>query len=173
MTIRESKIADKNPLQALYLEVSQNRKGIARSPEEISDAYVLNILNCPTNGGLHLVGFEDGKMIAEIHAEKYGLGIFDHILSGLTIVVHPEYQGKGYGKKIFEHFLKVIESQRTDIYRVELESRSSNEKSIKLYESLGFQKEGLMLKKTRNFDGSFEDSVMFSWFNENFEKQSD
>ncbi len=110
MRIRESKLSDHHKLKELYLLVSQNRKGIARSSEEISDFYIENMLNSSRNGGIQLVGFEGEKMIAEIHAEKYGLEIFDHILTGLTIVIHPDYQGKGYGKKIFSHFLNIIEN---------------------------------------------------------------
>ena len=72
-------------------------------------------------------------------------------------------QGKGYGKMLFQFFLEYIENERLDILRVELESRSSNSNSIGLYESLGFIKEGVMVEKTRNFDGSFEDSMMLAW----------
>ncbi|KXX70931.1 GNAT family N-acetyltransferase [Flammeovirga sp. SJP92] len=172
MIIRESKSFDRDAILKLYTNVAQYRKGIARGPHEISESYVKNFMkSCSTeNGGLHLLGFDDNQLIAEIHAQKYGIEIFDHVLTGITVVVHDKYQGKGYGKKIFEHFLQFIENHRPDICRVELEARSSNNKSIQLYESIGFQKEGIMKLKTRNFDGIFEDSIMFSWFNKNFDE---
>jgi len=163
---------DKNAdaLFELYLKVSNNTKGIARSKDEIIKPYIINIINNAKDGGLHFVGFENEILIAEIHAVKYGINIFNHILTNLTIVIHPDYQSKGFGKEIFKHFLKFIEQSRPDILRVELESRSSNEKSIGLYKSLGFEQEGVMKEKTRNIDGNFEDSILFSWFNISFKK---
>ena len=107
-------------------------------------------------------------IVAAIHAFKYGIRIFDHILTNLTILVHPDYQSKGYGKALFSEFLSEIEKNRTDILRVELESRSNNEKSTRLYESIGFKKEGTMINKARNYNNLFENSVSYAWMNKNF-----
>lgn len=170
MVIRESKNTDKSDLQNLYLLVSENQKGIAMSRNEISELYISNILKHQQQGGLNLLGYENNILVAEIHASKYDIEIFNHILTNLTIVVHPEYQGKGYGKRIFKEFLTILENKKTDIYRVELESRSSNKNSIQLYELLGFEKEGVLKNKTRNLDGTFEDSIQYAWFNKNFNK---
>jgi len=170
MLIKQCQNEDVNSLLDLYLKVSTNVKGIARSKSEITKHYIIGIINNSKKGGLNLVGFENGILIAEIHATKYGIDIFNHILTNLTIVIHPDYQSKGYGKEIFENFLTFIEKNRPDILRVELESRSSNKKSLGLYQSLGFKQEGVMRNKTRNINGDFEDSLLFSWFNRNFEK---
>ncbi|HEX2535746.1 MAG TPA: GNAT family N-acetyltransferase, partial [Chitinophagaceae bacterium] len=106
---------------------------------------------------------ESGALLAAVHAVKYGLRIFDHILTGLTIVVHPSWQGRGLGKALFTAFLRTLEASRPDIRRVELESRASNTRSIGLYQSLGFVPEGVLRNKTRNADGSFEDSLLMAW----------
>lgn len=99
---------------------------------------------------------------------KYGIRIFDHILTHLTIIVHPDHQGKGLGKKILQAFLHEVMENRPDIRRVELESRSSNFRSIGLYKELGFVQEGTMKNKTRNKDGSFEDSILMAWTNPHY-----
>jgi RimJ/RimL family protein N-acetyltransferase len=117
-----------------------------------------------------LVGLDEAgqTIIAEIHAMKYGIRIFDHILTHLTIIVHPDHQGKGLGKKILQAFLNEVMEKRPGIRRVELESRSSNYRSIGLYKHLGFVQEGTMKNKTRNKDGSFEDSILMAWANPNY-----
>ena len=168
MIIKKTTIKDADALLNLYLSVSENKKGIARVKEEISKQYVIDIITNAENGGLMFVGFDNGKLIAEIHALTYGIKIFDHILTNLTIVIHPYYQSQGYGKQLFQAFLSHIEYHRPDILRVELESRSSNEKSLKLYKSLGFKQEGTMINKTRNVDGDYENSLLFAWFNKKF-----
>jgi len=170
MLIKECKKNHTDSLFNLYVKVSTNHKGIARSESEITKTYITNIISNSKKRGLQFIGFENEILIAEIHATTYGIDIFKHILTNLTIVVHPDYQGKGYGKMIFEYFLNFIEKNRPDILRVELESRSSNKKSIGLYESLGFKQEGIMLNKTRNINSDFEDSLLFAWFNKNFKK---
>lgn len=170
MIIKECQNDDADSLFELYLKVATNTKGIARSKSEITKPYIIDIIDTSKKGGLHLIGFENNVLIAEIHATKYGIQIFNHILTNLTIIIHSDYQSKGYGKRIFEHFLSFIEDNRPDILRVELESRSSNKKSLGLYKSLGFKQEGILKNKTRNSNGDFEDSILYSWFNKNFEK---
>ena len=110
MIIRESNKTDKDILLQLYANVSKNKKGIARLEKEISETYINTILNCSIHGGINLLGFKDDVLIAEIHASKYGIEIFNHILTGLTIVIHQEYQGKGYGRQIFKALLSTIEN---------------------------------------------------------------
>lgn len=60
--------------------------------EDYMDAHFLSV----EKQGLMLVGTEErsGALVAEIHAVKYWIRIFDHILTNLTIVVHPDYQQK-------------------------------------------------------------------------------
>ncbi len=170
MKIRNASEEDKSSLYALYKAVAQNSGGIARTEDEITEDYIDALFSSLENKGIMLVGTEEetGALIAEIHASKYGIKIFDHILTSLTIVVHPDYQGKGIGKKMFEAFLNHIEHHRPEIGRVELESRATNKRSIALYRQLGFVQEGVMKNKTRNPDGKFEDSILMTWTNPAF-----
>lgn len=166
MIIRKANLGDTGAVFQLYTEVAKFG-GIARTEEEITAGYIQSIYETTAHNGLMLVGFEQvsGNLIAEIHASKYGLKIFDHVLTNLTILVHPNYQGVGVGKQIFNAFLSLVEREWPDIGRVELESRSSNPAAINLYKSLGFVEEGRMKNKTRNKDGSYEDSLLMAWMN--------
>lgn len=165
MIIQKTGLEDKEALRFLYLKLSHQARGIARTEAEITEEFINGILNCNTNGGLGFVAYEKNRLVAEIHGSTYDLHIFKHIITNITIVVDPDFQGKGYGKAILKAFLNHIETQRPDILRVELETRASNLQSIGLYESLGFKKEGIMHRKTKNSDGSFEDSILYAWFN--------
>lgn len=145
--------------------MAEHSGGIARLEEEITDLYIESLLENGSKDGLMLLGLEEttGQVIAEIHAFKYGIRIFDHVLTNLTLVVHPAFQGQGVGKRLLSCFLAEVQKTRPEIARIELESRASNQKSIGLYQSTGFVQEGRMRNKTRNKDGSFEDSLLMAW----------
>ena len=174
MIIRKALLKEEEPLCQLYKKVSQNERGIARMEEEINEPYIKSIFDSVRREGVMLVGVDEDSqtLIAAVHAVKYGIKIFDHILTHLTIVVHPNYQGKGLGKNILQAFLDEVKDNRTEIRRVELESRSSNQRSIGLYKQVGFVQEGTMKNKTRNKDGSFEDSILMAWENPNYTRSS-
>lgn len=160
MTIRPVTPADHTHLLELHRAVAQDPNGIARMPHEITNTYIASLLTIAPPTGLQLVvENETGDLIAEIHGSKYGLQIFDHILANLTIVVHPDWQGKGIGKTLFTRFLGAVQHRFPEIRRIELEARATNEASLGLYRSLGFVQEGVYRNKTRNRDGSFVDSI--------------
>jgi ribosomal protein S18 acetylase RimI-like enzyme len=167
MIIRKALIKDKKAVYDLYKEVAKNERGIARMEDEITEQYMETMFDSVERQGIMLVGVDENSqmLIAEIHATKYGIKIFDHILTHLTLVVHPDYQRKGLGKTIFQTFLEEAVNHFPETRRIELESRASNQKSIGLYKRLGFVQEGIMRNKTRNKDGSFEDSLLMAWTN--------
>lgn len=168
--IRKATDQDKKAIVELHRKVARISQGIARTEAEITDQYVDHLFTTVERHGLMLVALDAvGQLVAEIHAVKYGLHIFDHILTGLTIAVHPDYQGKGIGKMLFQAFLEEVQRTFPEVTRVELESRASNQKSIGLYHSLGFVQEGRMKNKTRNKDGSFENSLLMAWTKPGFD----
>lgn len=167
--IRKATVQDKQAIIDLHREVARISQGIARTEAELTDQYMDSLFLATERQGLMLVALDTtGQLVAEIHASKYGLCIFDHILTGLTIAVHPDFQGKGIGKLLFRSFLDEVQRLFPEVGRVELESRASNQKSIGLYHSLGFVQEGCMNNKTRNQDGSFENSLLMAWTKPDF-----
>ena len=162
--IRKAAVEDKKAVIELHRHVARVSQGIARTEPEITEQYVDSLFCTIESQGLMLVAVDvTNQIVAEIHASKYGLQIFDHVLTGLTIAVHPDYQGKGIGKMLFRAFLEEVQQTFPEVGRIELESRASNQKSIGLYHSLGFVQEGRMKNKTRNMDGSFENSLLMAW----------
>jgi ribosomal protein S18 acetylase RimI-like enzyme len=59
----------------------------------------------------------------------------------LSLNVHPDYRGSGFGSMLLEHALKWARSRET-IRRVQLEVATHNEGAFRLYSRFGFQLEG-------------------------------
>ena len=168
--IRKATTDDTEAVLSLYKKVAANSGGIARGEEEITKEFITNAFKKVEQNGLMLVAINDisYEIVGVIHASGYGIQIFQHVLTDLTILVHPRHQANGIGKQLFTHFLQKVQTDHPHIGRIELESRASNLNSIGLYTSLGFIEEGRMKNKTRNGNGSFEDSILFAWTNPDY-----
>ena len=164
---------DKNYIWNLYKKVSPNMGGLARTYEEITEEYINNILSKSQDGGLQLVipnPLNEDSIIAEIHCSKFEPKVFGHILSELTIVVDPSFQGKGIGKMIFKNLLDTVAKERKDILRIELIARESNKRAIQFYEKIGFVAEGRFERRIKSATGKFEADIPMVWFNPNYQE---
>src|SRR5215213_1499038 len=104
MYIRTAEINDLQKIKTLYQAVAREGNGIARTEDEITDQYIENFITRSLDGGLIIVAENPSnpdELIGEIHAYKPGIEVFDHVLSEITIVVHPEFQSKKIGRTIF------------------------------------------------------------------------
>lgn len=162
-TIRDTQLDDIDGIFALYLSVARIPGGLARLESELSKEYVSGFVSSSVSRGLSLVIVKEGKIVGEVHAYTPGLFCFDHVLSDLTIAIHPDAQGMGAGRQLFEAFMKSVETSHPTILRVELIARESNQKAIRFYESLGFSIEGSFSHRIRNLDGSLESDIPMAW----------
>ena len=169
MIIRKSTLDDLPSIQKLYQAVARISGGIARKEHEISEAYIHNFLSKSLTNGCSMVA-EEGRIVAEVHTYSFGIECFTHLFGDTTICVHPEYQGKGLGRKVFSALLEHVMTERKDILRVELHARESNPKAIELYQKLGFIIEGRALGRVLDPDGSIVADVPMGWLNPNFLK---
>ena len=109
MRYRTATSEDLDALVKLYKTVAGTEGGIARLENEITPDYVRNFLEKSLASGLIIVGEHPDnadELVAEIHAYKAGIQVFDHVLGELTIVVHPEFQGKKVGRTILTIFFR-------------------------------------------------------------------
>jgi ribosomal protein S18 acetylase RimI-like enzyme len=169
--IRSARPDDASGLQHLYRTVAERSGGIIRIPAEITAGYVAGFLAKSLSEGYSFVvenPDSPGEILAETHTYSYGIFAHRHILTDLTICVHPDWQGQGFGKKIFQHLLQVIENERNDILRVELWVREHNSKAVAFYEKLGFVREGRFEQMIWNADGSFDTPLGMAWVNPTF-----
>ena len=162
--IRPAHTDDATGILELYIRVADVPGGLARLRSEVDLAYIESFLHKALEHGLTFVATsEDGDIVGEIHAYTPGIYCFSHVFTDLTIAVDPDAQGRGVGRQLFERFMVAVESERTDIRRVELIARESNAKAIRFYESLGFKVEGELVSRIRNVDGSFESDIPMAW----------
>jgi RimJ/RimL family protein N-acetyltransferase len=162
--LRPSAIDDLASVHSLYRAVAERPGGLARLPVEITRSYVENFLHATISRGLGFVAVDERKeIVAEIHSYSPEIFCFSHILTDLTIAVHPSLQGQGLGRDIFTHFLSSVNTQRPQINRVELIARESNKRALAFYASLGFRQEGELQNRVLNLDGSLESDIPMAW----------
>jgi ribosomal protein S18 acetylase RimI-like enzyme len=172
MHYREATQDDLFPILDLYKAVARAGGGIARSEGEINESYMQNFISRSIQSGLIIVGEnpeDSNQLICELHGYKQGIAVFDHVIGDLTIVVHPEHQGKKLGRTIFTIFLNEIYRNRPDIGKVELITKESNKRAIALYQSLGFSIEGRLEMRIKNEIGGYEADIPMGWQNPNYE----
>lgn len=78
----------------------------------------------------------------------------------IILIGEKDYWGKGYGKEAFHLLLNYV-FMELNLHRVSLKVFSFNEKAIKMYEKLGFQKEGI-LRETLYRTGRWHDTYIMS-----------
>lgn len=166
--IRKAKKTDIIKLIKLHREVAKVKNGIARTPQEISKKYVTDFLTNSLKKGLIFVAENNDNLVAEIHCYKLEPNCFKNNLSNLTIVVHPDFHDQGIGKKIFLHLLNEVKTKHKNILRIELTVRQSNQRAIKIYQSLGFEIEGIMKNRILDAEGKNSGDTMMAWFNPEF-----
>ena len=172
MRYRTARVEDLDRLMKLYKAVARTEGGIARHESEITQEYIRGFLDKSLTQGLIIVGEDpndENELVAEIHAYKAGIQVFDHVLGDLTLVVHPDFQGRKIGRTILTIFLEEIGRNHPDIGKVELIARESNEKAIALYQSLGFLIEGRLEMRIRTTDRHYEADIPMGWQNPNFD----
>ena len=84
------------------------------------------------------------------------------------IILLKRFRGKGYSGEAMKLFFSYIFDQ-INLRKIQLEVLKENDKAIKIYESLGFNEEGI-LKEHIYQDGKYKDLVLMSLFLEGFKK---
>ena len=153
-------------IEALYRVVGATPGGIARSPDEVSREYVEGFVSKSLERGILLVAELEGLpgLAAELHAYRSELRIFRHVLGELTVAVHPATQGQGIGRKLFERLLDTVIREHPDIMRVELITQETNQRALRLYEGVGFRREGRLAGRIQAPDGTLDADIPLAWF---------
>lgn len=77
-----------------------------------------------------------------------------HVAS-LALGIHPDHQGKGWGRRLVGHLVEV--ARRQAVVRLELYVRADNHRAIGLYRQFGFVRESVRRRFVRLDDGTFID----------------
>ncbi len=164
-TIRAGRPADAPAVLALYQAVAQQGGGLARRPEEVTPDYVDAFVSRSVAQGIMLVAEVEGVpgLAAELHAYRSDLRNFRHVLGELTVAVHPAAQGRGLGRGLFLALIDQVVREHADVTRVELITQEGNHRALRLYEGIGFKREGRMPGRIRNPDGTLDADIPLAW----------
>ncbi|MBU1376517.1 MAG: GNAT family N-acetyltransferase [Alphaproteobacteria bacterium] len=130
--------------------------GLARASDEMELSWVQGFLARATASGASLGVWAGDALAGEIHASRMGARQFDHNLMDLTVAVHPDWQGRGIGARLFEGLFVAAAAMSPKIERIELAVREGNAGAIRLYQRLGFVVEGHHPGRVRLPDGWIE-----------------
>jgi putative acetyltransferase len=83
--------------------------------------------------------------------------------ASIGIMVHTDYQGKGIGTALFKKAIDLADNWLM-LVRLELDAFVENEKAVKLYQSLGFQIEGIK-KYAAVRNGQYADNYIMARYN--------
>ena len=111
-----------------------------------SDGFFMAELRSKTSK--YIVGELDGKIIASA-----GVEIFMDEAEMTTFAVSPEFQGRGFGKKLLEEIIHV--AKKFGATSMILEVRCSNIPALHVYQKFGFRKIG----RIKNYYGDGEDAL--------------
>lgn len=171
--IRKATPSDLEKIFGLYKIVAQvNQGNLTQEKDEITLEYINEMLSKGLKLGLILVFEEDENIIGYLKAFTSQFRCLAHVLTNATMLVHPEWQGKGYGHQLLNTYLGEIKSHMPHILRFELLPHQGNQRAIKFYEKHGFVRESIARQKIRKIDGQFEPEVTLVWFNPNFSEES-
>ena len=154
--IRAATPEDVTALVDLHRAAAAVPDGLARRPDEITQDYVERFL-----AGISFVAVgPDGGIWGEIHGARESVALFAHVVSNLTVAVHPDRQGLGIGSKLFEVLIAHARAMDPPVLRIELAAGAGNPGAIRLYERLGFKHEGRQVARGRYPDGRLEDDIL-------------
>jgi L-phenylalanine/L-methionine N-acetyltransferase len=78
------------------------------------------------------------------------------------LAIHPDFAGKGFGVKMMQEIIEL--AKENNLLRLELSVGSENKVAQKLYQKVGFEKEGILRKYTHLVsEGRFLDEVMMAY----------
>ncbi|MEO8113778.1 MAG: N-acetyltransferase [Phenylobacterium sp.] len=161
LEIRPLRAADVQAVFELHLAAAAGDSGLAREPDEIALDFVEGFLAKAT---LALGAFEDGALAGEIHVYRMGPRQFSHVLTELTVAVHPGFQGRGVGARLFEALFAEAAKLSPPVERVELMVREGHAHALRLYQRLGFEIEGRFPGRVRLADGTVETDLAMGKF---------
>ena len=170
LILRSMRQQDAEALIKLHKAAAETPNGTLREPQEVDASYVNDFISKVNADGLGFVAEKQVALVGSIHAYRLPLKAFTHVYTFLNIVVHPDFQGQGIGTLLFREFLKTIEEQHSDIYRVELFTRSENKANVSFYQKMGFEIEGPLKDKLYIEPNQFQTPIHMAWFNKNYQK---
>ena len=159
LSIRDARREDAPLVAAAERAIASVPGELASRPDEIDDDAVRKkILDLGGRvRGMYLVAEHEGTVVGHAFLEPLSLAATSHVVR-LTIAVHEGHQRQGVGRALMDELLRWARSN-PGVEKVELQVRSSNERAIALYRSLGFVEEGRKTRRLKIGPNEYLDDV--------------
>jgi ribosomal protein S18 acetylase RimI-like enzyme len=159
LSIRKGRREDAPLLAAAERAIASVPGELASKPDEIDDdavrKMIVDLNDC--GRGNYLVAEHAGVVVGHAFLESLFLAATSHVVR-LTIAVHKGHQRRGVGWALIDELLRWARSNPR-VEKVELHVRSSNERAIALYRSLGFVEEGRKTRRLKIGPNEYLDDV--------------
>ena len=113
------------------------------------------VLGLMKKGDPMFVALANGEVVGWCDIQRHPFPAHSH-RGTLGMGVVAEYRGCGIGKRLIDQTLK--QAFATGFVRIELNVRADNLRAVRLYEKLGFVREGV-LRDVVFVDGEFHDAI--------------
>jgi putative acetyltransferase len=133
--------------------------GLGRLPDEMDLQWMEQGLTAALDGGIAIGAWESSQLVGLIKTSRMPSVQFQHVLWDLTVAVDPDFQGRGIGQRLFAELLGTAKALTPRIDRVELVVREGLIHAIRLYERLGFRREGRFERRFRLSSGVYEADI--------------
>ena len=175
--IRDATFDDKNKYPALYRRCNKFYRDYNVDSDIISRQLVYTQLLASCTHGFAFVVEDlsvgnEGAILAFLFKNRsIGKGS-QHVISSSLESADPEFSGEMLMTQLYVHLLNQIKEYYPDILRVEGVCPARSVATISIFESCGFEKESIRCRSVQRFDRSFDDEIVFVWWNFNFAPHS-
>jgi L-phenylalanine/L-methionine N-acetyltransferase len=146
--------SDKEGLVSMYAALSQESLQWSMPPynRQRVERWTTNAEN-----SIILIALDRGKIVGHL---QISMGTSPRVreIGELFIYLHQEYQNVGLGTAQMREGIRIAKERH--LHRVELSVVADNHRAIKLYEKVGFEREGLKRENYVGEDGKYHDEVV-------------
>ncbi len=152
--IRPYRPSDKEGLISMYAGLSQEALRWSMPPynSQRIERWISNMENTIT-----LIAHHKNRIVGHLQI-SIGTSPRFREMGDLFIYLHQEYQNAGLGTALMNQGIGLARERR--LHRVELTVVADNHRAIRLYEKVGFQREGLKRENYLGEDGKYHDEII-------------
>lgn len=151
--IRAYKPSDKEGLVSMYADLSQESLRWSMPP------YNRQRIERWTSNPEHtivLVALDKHRIVGHLQI-SIGTSPRFREMGDLFIYLHQDYQNLGIGAALMRE--AIAEARHRRLHRIELTVVADNHRAIRLYEKVGFQREGVKRENYLGEDGKYHDEI--------------
>lgn len=174
--IRRVKENDLHDIYNLYVDVTTaHPTKMTQNNSEITLEYIKNdVIDKSMKYGLMLVAEnEEGKVVGIFKAYTSPYRALAHVMTNATLMSDPKEPSHAKTfVMLWNKFFSIVKNEYKHIYKFETAPHSSNKVAVKFYLSHGLKTDIVLKNKIFNIEtGGFEDEILMSWVNPNFDME--